>query len=158
MVTEGFERVARKLGQHERKLECCVETWLIGVRVRCWRTWESFGRMRVLELARPGGVNLSACRRLAKALFGADWIRAAASEWIGDHDPAYGSARCVRYGLPLDGAYAVRAGLLEDVRPAWFVQRFEARVLMAGIGEHGQAAIGSGRWHGPGTRMERWED
>lgn len=131
MVTENYERICRRLRQHQRKLSSAVTTTADGVEITAWTAWcDERGRLRALRIRmRRAGpfTDVDSARRLAEAYFGGDWLRA--YEII---DPQW---RTVTYALELDGG-----ALHADLRPLRlpdpsFKRYFCPRVLAAGIGQ-----------------------
>lgn len=108
-----------------------------------WPAWDDRrGRMIVLRIRGPlwWQINGDACRRLAAAFYGKDWVTAA--------EGFDGGCATYAHGLERDGAGAGRPLRPEGlVSPGW-VRWFDARVLAAGIGQQDFGKI-SGR----GRRM-----
>ncbi len=129
MVTENYERLGRRLREHQRKLGAPVGTRHGAVTLILFEAWneQAGGRGRVLYVRMPG-LHIDACRRLAAAALGPDWL-AGLEEYDAGPNEAW-------FVAPLD-PLRLRAGWSAGFNLPRVVRWFNARKLAAGIGADG---------------------
>lgn len=131
MVTQGWERLCRRLREHHEKLGAAVATRAEGMTLKVFTGWDDGrGRLRVAEISRGWGIDLNLTRELARRLLGPQFLGSQVFELVE-------SPTCVRYVAELDKRPGCpRYGLEGRLRigePA-AVRWLEARLLAAGIG------------------------